>query len=295
MNISKSKKELARIISENGGWCDGLFAVMCSDGTVLNSQNKPFYDVRHGWCCGGGFGDIRFVSGDIAKNWCHTILSSKEYFHLYPAPDADGWIEWNGEPKSPVDKGTLVDVKMKGGTCHEAQILDDENWGHYWGDGDIISYRLHKQEQYIGELCDKVTEENKHEHVDAKPTIEQLAADYRNRKDYADRKQQEADAAKADAEAKLAELVAAGEEIGLVVSVADVEPELVITDWRDLQLGDIIEYVDGDIKDKTGMTGPVVEFAPDATDGMHVRLKCDNGPNKGRFGWPRKWRFIRRP
>ena len=73
------------------------------------------------------------------------------------------------------------------------------------------------------------------------------------------------------------------------------EPELVITDWRDLQLGDIIEYVDGDIEGKIGMTGPVVEFAPDSADGMHVRLKCDNGPNKGRFGWPTKWKFIRRP
>jgi hypothetical protein len=53
-----------------------------------------------------------------------------------------------------------------------------------------------------------------------KPSIERLAADYRNAKDYAGRKQQEADAAKADAEAKLAELVAAGKAVGLVLSVA---------------------------------------------------------------------------
>lgn len=76
---------------------------------------------------------------------------------------------------------------------------------------------------------------------DDKPTIEQLAAGYRNAKDYAERKQQEADAAKADAEAKLAELVAAGRALGLVLSVAGVEPELVITDWRDLRVGDVIE------------------------------------------------------
>ena len=49
--------------------------------------------------------------------------------------------------------------------------------------------------------------------AEAKPTIEQMAADYRNRKDYADRKQQEA-------EAKLAELVAAGRALGLVLGVA---------------------------------------------------------------------------
>ena len=56
--------------------------------------------------------------------------------------------------------------------------------------------------------------------VTDKPTIEQLAADYRNAKDYAERKQQEADAAKADAEAKLAELVAAGKALGLDISIA---------------------------------------------------------------------------
>ena len=61
--------------------------------------------------------------------------------------------------------------------------------------------------------------------AETKPTIEQLAADYRNAKDYAERKQQEADAAKADAakadaEAKLAELVAAGKALGLDISIA---------------------------------------------------------------------------
>ena len=76
----------------------------------------------------------------------------------------------------------------------------------------------------------------------AKPTIEQLAADYRNAKDYAERKQQEADDAKADAEVKLKALELAGEALGLLVSpiTAKQEPELVITDWRDLQAGDVI-------------------------------------------------------
>ena len=76
----------------------------------------------------------------------------------------------------------------------------------------------------------------------AKPTIEQLAADYRSAKDYAERKQQEADAYKADADDMLKELELAGEAIGLLVSpiTAKQEPELAITDWRDLQAGDVI-------------------------------------------------------
>ena len=75
-----------------------------------------------------------------------------------------------------------------------------------------------------------------------KPTIEQLAADYRNAKDCAERKQQEADAAKADADEKLGVLEIAGEALGLLVSpiTTKQDPELVITDWRDLQAGDVI-------------------------------------------------------
>ena len=76
----------------------------------------------------------------------------------------------------------------------------------------------------------------------AKPTIEQLVADYRNANDYYERKQKEADDAKADADEALRRLCLAGEEIGLIVTpiAAKQESDQVITDWRDLQAGDVI-------------------------------------------------------
>lgn len=93
--------------------------------------------------------------------------------------------------------------------------------------------------------------------------IEQLAADYRNAKDYAERKQQEADAAKVDTEAKLAELVAAGKELGLVLSIAGVEPELVFT----VKVGDEVECVKPNVKPSKykGMIGTVLEIDDSAT------------------------------
>ena len=162
MKISKCKKELARIISENGGWRNGEFAAQDGDGGVGGYGVKPEWDSLAKYWWREAWGEW-FLANKI-KNHHQTVLSRDEYFHLYPAPDAD-----------------------------------------------------------VGSLSaalDLVTDENKHEHVDSKPTIEQLAADYRNLKDYADRKQQEADAAKADAEAKLAELVAAGTALGLDISIA---------------------------------------------------------------------------
>lgn len=166
MKISNSKKQLAKIIHENGGWREGNYAVQDKDDRrvwfMRQMVGKP--SGRNFW---PGVKSKGIPCSKVLPNWHQTILSRDEYFHLYPV------AETKPEP--------VVETKL---------------------------------------------------------TIEQLAADYRNRKDYAERKQQEADAAKADAEAKLAELVAAGKAHGLVLSVAGPEPELVITDWRDLQVGD---------------------------------------------------------
>lgn len=222
MKISNSKKELARIISENGGWRNGEFAAQDGDGLVGGYGSKPEWNSlsKYWWreALGGWF-----LVNKI-KNHHQTVLSRAEYFHLYPAPDADGWIEWSGMPRSPVSKGTQVDVKMQNGTQHFGQLIDDECWSDCWGDASIIAYRLHEPEQvetveynypgvvYTGPVQSEFV-------VTEKPTIEQLAADYRNAKECAGRKQQEADDAKADAEVKLAELVAAGKVLGLVIDV----------------------------------------------------------------------------
>lgn len=131
--------------------------------------------------------------------------------------------------------------------------------------------------------------------VGAAPTIEQLAADYRNAKDYADRKQEEADAAKADAEAKLAELaelVAAGKALGLVLSVEALGPELVITDWRDLRVADEVECIRPNVSPNKyrGRIGRLIEI--DAHD--------QGTPYLVDFGecakiWCHEVKFIRRP
>lgn len=158
MEISNSKKQLAEIIHENGGWRDGAeSAAQCSNGEVSFWHDIATRPPGEDWCGSylGACYDIEFT-GVKLPNWHQTILSRDEYLHLYPAP-------------------VKVVVENKT-TCHLT--------------------------------------------VTDKPTIEQLAADYRNLKDYAYRKQQEADAAKADADAKLAALVAAGTALGLDISIA---------------------------------------------------------------------------
>jgi len=221
MKISNSKQQLAKIISENGGWRNGAeFSAQDKDGEVFHYAKKPTINAgREVWHHKGCIGEGEFTA-ETLPNWHQTILSREEYFFL-----------------------------------HQDQGLED--------------------------ALDEPM-------VEAKPTIEQLAADYRNASDYADRKQKEADDAKADADAKLKALELTCEAIGLIVSpiTAKQEPELVITDWRDLQAGDVISVLGK-------WWGPDSEYTVDENDGSR------DAPIRVGGYWALigecSFKFIRRP
>ena len=188
----------------------------------------------------------------------------------YLAQDMDGEWKWLGENPSLGDEYWTADELRS--QCKGVVIGD-------WRD------TLEKRpEQAKPEFCESVMRSIPE--PEAKPTIEQLAADYRNLLDFAKRKQQEADDAKADAEAKLAELVAAGKVLGLVLSVAGVEPELGIT----VKVGDEVECVKSNIKPGKykGMIGTVLEV-DDSTTPYLVDF------NEKVQIWCHEVKFIRRP
>ena len=285
MKISKSKQELARIISENGGWCDGAeSAAQCkSDNAVSFYRDAP---DRDGDCWWGEHLDGRDISQEkLIANWPQTILSRAEYVHLYPAPDADGWIEWKGG-ECPVGAKDIIDVKLRDGEVY----LDRDSswtWRHYDCEGDIIAYRMHRPEQVEPEFCEAVMRSIPE--PSDKPTIEQLASDYRNAKDYAERKQKDADDAKADADEKLRALEIAGEAIGLLVSpiTEKQEPELAAV----VKVGDEVECVESNIKrDKyNGMVGRLHTIDESDTSTPYL---VDFGGNAKI--WCHEVKFIRR-
>ena len=310
--ISNGKKELARIISENGGWRYGAeWAAQDKNADVTFFVDEPWI-CDAVWECGsfeavGGFG----VTEKSLKNWHQTILSRAEYFHLYPAPDADGWIEYDGKG-SPYSNDVVVEARWTDGdfTCSDnfgpgpAWIVDKNA-------PNITHHRLHNPEQSKPEFCKSVirsipeheinsknialTQVDDIDVVESKQTIEQLAADYRNANGYAERKQQEADAAKADAEAKLKSLELAGEALGLNVSpiTAKQEPGLVITDWRDLRVGDIV-WVD-EYDNRPEGEWPVNQMEAASYVGDYA-LSVKTGVLCERWiSVVKPWRFILRP
>lgn len=298
MKISKSKRQLAQLIIEAGIKEFPNGADWAAQGsTDLKASFYSGYKPKRGFgeaaFCGSYCGsrhDVQLPS--LINNWHQTVLSRDEFDRIVAetAPDADGWIEWSGKPKSPVENGVLVDVKLKGGGYHEAELLDDASWSDAWGDESIVAYRLHKQAE--PEFCESVMRTIPE--PEAKPSIEQLAADYHSAKDRSERKQQEADAAKDDVDAKLKALEMAGEALGLLVSpiTAKQEPELVITDWRDLQLGDVVWY-GGDDGLSPGEYRVMGIEASDYEGYLTVLVNYGDGGHwiDTRAGWG----FIRRP
>jgi len=340
MKLSKSKLALAKVINENGGWLIGgdfNFVTSSHSGAVKFFHQMPRRDGAN-WV--GGSRWLYWVDSDEQlPKWHKTILSREEYYQAYPKADADGWIDHNGK-SNPVGEMDVVDVLFGNGRTSMSMCAGKWNWG--WAgkssaSGFLIEkYRLHKPDikpefcesvtrsipgsESIDELCAKVTEENKHQHVDAKPTIEQLAQGCRNKLDFANSKQQEADEAKAAADdakaaaddakaaaddakaaadAALGELERAGEVLGILIGIAksDREPELVITDWRDLKVGDVVEITGSSNncwKDHSGQEMTVKNVYPD--DGHNDSQVYFIGESGAWYlGGNTTWRFIRRP
>lgn len=131
-------------------------------------------------------------------------------------------------------------------------------------------------------------------------TIEQLTAEYHAKAAEADRLQSVADEALKAADDALLALEKAGELIGLVISI-DTKPKQaaqpLITDWRDLRVGDVIELTGSKNhcwSKHAGREMIVTKVYPDqGDDDDQVDLRGELG------GWSlggnTTWRFIRRP
>lgn len=269
MKLSKSKLALAKVINENGGWPsdDANFAAQDKIDGESNDNTISFYSGKvkptrlannSMWRCensGSHFmGYEKTISGcELIANWHQTCLSIEEYYHAYPKSDADGWIEWNGG-ECPVGGGCVVSYKMRDGKTFKCgEPAREVRWNYNLTTTDIIAYRLHNPE-VKPEFCESVMRSIPE--PEAKPTIEQMAADYRNKLGFASRKQDEADKANMESDAALSQLEDAIAAIGFVITTLAAtvkEPELVAA----VKVGDQVGCVESNInRDKyNGMVG----------------------------------------
>lgn len=315
MKLSKSKLALAKVINENGGWPsdEANFAAQDKIDGESNDNTISFYSGKvkptrianeSMWRCenlGSHFiGYEKTIRRcKLLANWHQTCLSREEYYQAYPKADADGWLEWSGGMKSPVESGVPVDVKTKDGSEHYEQLLSDACWNDNWGDANITAYRLHNPEVKPG-ICESVTRSTPE--PESKPTIEQLAADYRNKLEFANRKQLEAEDAKVVADYALAELERAGDELGLRIGIASNNKATVIESWRDLRVGDIV-FIESMMASNEWSEAMVGRECTVVSDGESYPICfANNFTPEGESYWiggmeegEVDWRFVRRP
>ncbi|MGL4756312.1 MAG: hypothetical protein ACRCXB_28495 [Aeromonadaceae bacterium] len=261
MKISKSKRQLAQLLIDAGvkQFPDGAewAAQDGSDAAAYYYTEKPirvpgrdYYNAKH-QLLGSSWVELR----KAIPNWHRTALSRAEFDQIVAEsaeqskPDADGWVQWKGG-ECPVGDRDLVFLKMRYGGMWRfgnpvsAGIM---KWGHDGDESDIIAYCLHKPEQVEPQYCESVARAIP-EPVTA-PTLDQLLQDYRNASDFAAAKQDEADEAAKMRDKQWKAVQARACELGVHISVELVvdaemrESEPVITDWRDLRVGDIVMVV----------------------------------------------------
>lgn len=294
MKLSKSKLALAKVINENGGWPeralwavqDSCIAFFLGGKPKYKSGDRCWYSNSIDGACVG-----TITRDEKVTNWHQTCLGIEEYYQAYPKADADGWIEWKGG-ECPVEASDEVDTKHRVGRVDIRRYANSAWWNHTGGHGDIVAYRLHKPD-VKPDFCESVMHST--QEPEEKPTIERLAQDYRNKLDYANRKQQEADDAKVASDAALGELERAGEALGLLIGIAkpDREPELVITDWRDLQVNDVI-FV-GEYDGYESGEYVVVWLEDSDYDGDYAVMVEGIDGTERCMDTAMEWRFIRRP
>ena len=222
----------------------------------------------------------RIVDGEklneICLDWHQTIVTREQYAEA--VAERNGWIQWKGGER-PVHRGCHVEVKLRNGDTVRRDAGNFSWWYLGCRDADIIAYRVIEKA--------------------GNPSIEQLTADYHAKAAEADRLQDVADEALKAADDALLALEKAVELIGMVISV-DTNPKQVgqpieqaqpiITDWRDLRVGDVIWW-EGDAKICSGeYTVERVEEA-DYTGDCVIFLSAKEWVDLSE----EEWRFVRRP
>ena len=125
------------------------------------------------------------------------------------------------------------------------------------------------------------------------PSIEQLTSDYHAKAAEADRLQSVADEALKAADDALLAIERAGELLGLVISIDTKPAQPIITDWRYLRVGDVVEHIEdngGDLR--IGSIGKISEV-----DEECINVDYENWKGYS-YGVPddlHKFKFIRRP
>lgn len=222
----------------------------------------------------------KFISEKINPDWRNSLITREEF------ESVDGWVNINGNAASSMD--ALIDVMLDGGLIVSGVTYSDALLRHQ----PFSKWRYHKPT--------KETEMKDDEEFSLPISDVYLR--------YKAQRETTADARKAleasmEAEDKLLEQIKAWNlEYGFDIRVLDEsdwapdlesESELVITDWRDLRVGDVVWWSGAGCIDSGEYAVSTVE-SNDYKGSTAFCVSCAHG-----LEWVstkfEKWKFIRRP
>ena len=232
MATPKKKHLIELMIEADVKWPDGAKYAAQDKGTMrvrFYRKDKPLRDwgVDY-WSsfCGSLISGVMVKLPELCSNWYQTIVTREQYAEAVAAANT------SGKPN---------------------QVRESEDVGPYAipENTESLTVNLVPQKGFYklngaSETADGAVEWHN------PPSIEQLTSDYYAKAAEADRLQSVADEALKDADDALLALEKAGELIGLVISIdtkpAQVEQPVesaqpIITDWRDLRVGDVVDCV----------------------------------------------------
>lgn len=125
---------LVQELPKCGGWPEGATGA----GFICGQGELYFWDKDD--CCPSAWildvwEAIEDTESEISRERYEAALAAKN----------DGWIDWPGG-ECPVEKGTLVDVKLRCGSVTRQRSGESLDWKHdgQYELGAIIAYRLHQ-------------------------------------------------------------------------------------------------------------------------------------------------------
>ncbi|MGL5489076.1 MAG: hypothetical protein ACRDC6_22730 [Shewanella sp.] len=209
-------------------------------------------------------------------DWSNSLITREQF------DSVDGWVRNDGNP--PVDDDAIVETIVNGEVDSRPFPAD----GIEWGNGGCVSHWRYP----------KPTKESKMQpEAPKQPSIDDIYSQYKAQRGIVESAKKTL-ADEMEVEDKLLEQIKAWNlEHGFDVRLLDEseeKPELVITDWRDLRVGDVIWW-SGDSHNNSG------EYAVYGLELSDYKLDCPICVKTGGDcdEWidtsSEEWKFIRRP
>ncbi|MGL4467955.1 MAG: hypothetical protein ACRCUK_10750 [Plesiomonas shigelloides] len=283
MNLTEGQLFTIEALNKIDGfvWPDGAeFAALDRDDVYINFfQNGALPYDDEAWI-GKRLVNSSVNVGAARIDWRNSLITREQF------ESVDGWVRHTGNSMPDEADEKRIDYMMRSGVSWDYCTANNLDWDSSCHADDIIKWRYSKQSK----------ETDMQPEVPKQPSIDELYSQYKTQHGIVEAAKKTL-ADEMEAEDKLLEQIKAWNiEHGFDVRLLDESEEnseLVITDWRDLRIRDVIWW-SGDSNHSEGEYR-VFALEISSYESDHPICVGDDDDNEWIDISSEKWKFIRRP